>query len=160
MKVLSCQWMDGWITPPPPACRGSAPCWMRCRLRQKSRWAYLYYKESFVGKQAAVFRRPVPAAAALEAACHIQSLWKMAPQIYRWRTEEEPSIVDVDAYLDVWLFIVTASSIFDDCYFVVTSVKHLHVGAWVYTEWQTLKSNYKTQTKEFHLLHFLVLSFH
>lgn len=32
---------------------------------------------------------------------------------------EEPSIADVDAYLDVWLFIVTASSIFDDCNFVV-----------------------------------------
>lgn len=32
---------------------------------------------------------------------------------------EEPSIADVDAYLDVWLFIVTASSIFDGCNFMV-----------------------------------------
>lgn len=31
---------------------------------------------------------------------------------------EEPSIAGVDAYLSVWLFIVTASSIFD-CNFVV-----------------------------------------
>lgn len=35
---------------------------------------------------------------------------------------EEPSIADVDAYLDVWLFIVTASSIFDDFNFVVPSI--------------------------------------
>lgn len=34
---------------------------------------------------------------------------------------EEPSIADVDAYLDVWLFIVTASSIFYDCNFMVTA---------------------------------------
>lgn len=31
-------------------------------------------------------------------------------------------MADVDAYLDVWLFIVSASSIFDDSNFVVTHV--------------------------------------
>ncbi len=35
---------------------------------------------------------------------------------------EEPSIADVDAYLDVWLFIVAALSIFDDCNFVVPAI--------------------------------------
>lgn len=31
-------------------------------------------------------------------------------------------MADVDAYLDVWLFIETASSIFDDSNFVVTAI--------------------------------------
>lgn len=35
---------------------------------------------------------------------------------------EEPSMAAVDAYLDVWLFIETASSIFDDSNFVVTAI--------------------------------------
>lgn len=54
------------------------------------------------------------------AACHIHSLEDGIADLQV--AGAEPSIADVDAYLDVWLFIVTASSIFDDCNFVVPTM--------------------------------------
>ena len=54
------------------------------------------------------------------AACHIRSSGDGTADLQV--AGEEPSMADVDAYLDVWLFIVSASSIFDDSNFVVTDV--------------------------------------
>lgn len=54
------------------------------------------------------------------AACHIHSSGDGTADLQV--AGEEPSMADVDAYLDVWLFIVSASSIFDDSNFVVTDV--------------------------------------
>ena len=53
------------------------------------------------------------------AACHIHLLEDGIADLQV--AGEEPSVADVDAYLDVWLFIVTASSIYNDCKFVFTT---------------------------------------